>query len=93
MDRPFLFARNGAPAREVIWCAPGKAFAMRFAISSGTEPQSVEWCDSADLALEAVSSLLAQGRPDVKILDEHGQRVSLADLRALAEFQNDSDDA
>ena len=66
---------------------------MRFAISSGTEPQSVEWYDSADLALEAVSSLLAQGRPDVKILDEHGQRVSLADLRALAEFQNDLDDA
>ncbi len=66
---------------------------MRIAISSGTETESKEWHDSADLALEAVSSLLAQGRPEVRIFDEHGQPISLADLRALASFENDSDDA
>lgn len=91
--RPFRSRDEGAPAKDVIGSAPGSVLGMRIAITSGTETEAREWYGSADLALDAVSSLLAEGRANVGIFDEHGRPMSLSDLRALATFENESDDA
>jgi hypothetical protein len=67
---------------------------MRFTIASGTEPrEAVERYDSATLALEAVTSLLAQKLSSIRIFNASGEPVSVDDLRALAVEENESDDA
>ena len=67
---------------------------MRFIVYSGAEnKETPQRYDSADLALEAVSALPAERRQQVSILGENGAPVSLAELRALAEIENESDDA
>jgi hypothetical protein len=54
------------------------ALRMRFVVYSGTGPQELAEChDSASLALEAVSGLLAQGAPNVRVLNQAGESVSL----------------
>jgi hypothetical protein len=66
---------------------------MRFVVYSGENKQTPERYDSADLALEAVSSLPIERRKDVRIFGENDAPVSLAELQALAEIENESDDA
>jgi hypothetical protein len=67
---------------------------MRFVVYLGAQNEETrELYDSADLALEAVSALPAEKRQSVRIVDETGAPVSLADLQALAEIENESDDA
>ncbi len=67
---------------------------MRFVVYSGTDKmETPERCDSAGLALEAVSALSAERRKNVRILSENGAPVSLAELQALAAIENESDDA
>jgi hypothetical protein len=67
---------------------------MRFVVYAGAEnKETPKRYDSADLALEAVSMLPAERRASVRILDENGAPVSFADLQALAEIENESDDA
>jgi hypothetical protein len=67
---------------------------MRFVVYSGTENKETgERYDSADLALEAVSALKAERRENVRVFSEKGALVSLAELQALAEIENESDDA
>ena len=67
---------------------------MRFVVYSGADnKETPERYDSAALALEAVSAFTAERRSDVRILSENGAPVSLAELRALAAIENESDDA
>ncbi len=67
---------------------------MRFVVYSGADnKETPERYDSAALALEAVSAFSAARRSDVRILSENGAPVSLAELRALAAIENESDDA
>jgi hypothetical protein len=66
---------------------------MRFVVHSGTNRETPERYDSADLALEAISALSAERRSVVRIFGENGAPVSLAELQALAEIENESDDA
>jgi hypothetical protein len=67
---------------------------MRFVVYLGTRNEETpELYDSADLALEAVSTLPAEKRQNVRIIGETGAPVSLAELQALAEIENESDDA
>jgi hypothetical protein len=67
---------------------------MRFVVYSGTDnKETPERYDSADLALEAVSALSAEKRQDLRIFNENGAPVSLDELQALAEIENESDDA
>ncbi len=67
---------------------------MRFVVCSGTgNKETRERYDSADLALEAVSVLAAERRENVRIFGENGAPMSLAELQALAEIENESDDA
>ena len=66
---------------------------MRFVVYAGENKETPERYDSADLALEAVSALPAERRGSVRILGENGAPVSFAELQALAEIENESDDA
>ena len=67
---------------------------MRFSVVSGTDIQEfVERHDSATLALDAVERLIAQRLPNIRVLDEKGANVPLADVRELAVVENESDDA
>lgn len=66
---------------------------MRFVVYPGEHKQTPERYDSADLALEALSSLPAERRGSVRIFGENGAPVSLAELQTLAEIENESDDA
>jgi hypothetical protein len=67
---------------------------MRFVVYLGTQnEEKPELYDSADLALEAVSALPVEKRRNVRIVGETGSPVSLAELQALAEIENESDDA
>jgi hypothetical protein len=67
---------------------------MRFVVYLAAQNEGKpEQYDSADLALEAVSALPAERRQNVRIIGETGAAVSLAELQALAEIENESDDA
>jgi hypothetical protein len=75
-----------APSSEECW--------MRFVVYSGTDnKESAERYDSADLALAAISAHSAERRSNVRIFRDNGAPVSLAELQALAEMENESDDA
>ena len=66
---------------------------MRFFVHSGEATQEVvERCDSATLALEAVS-VINQTAPNIRVFNEYGEQVSPADLQQLAAEENESDDA
>jgi hypothetical protein len=66
----------------------------RFVVYSAADnKEAPQRYDSADLALEAVSALPAERRGNVRIIGESGAPVSLAELQALAEIENESDDA
>jgi hypothetical protein len=67
---------------------------MRFVVSSETDIREyVGRYDSAALALEAVTGLLARRLPNIRIFSASGQSVSLDDLRDLAVEENGSHDA
>jgi hypothetical protein len=67
---------------------------MRYFVHSGTDIYpSGERYESAALALEAVERLLAKGAADIRVTEEHGERVSLTTLRDLAVEENENDDA
>jgi hypothetical protein len=67
---------------------------MRFVVSSGTDIRRyTERYDSATLALEAVTELLARRLPNIRIFNASGEIMSLDDLRALAVEENESNNA
>ena len=58
---------------------------MHFVVCSGTSIFEIsERCDCAGAALESALALLARRRPNVRVLDEAGRRVALADLGRAA---------
>jgi hypothetical protein len=68
--------------------------AMGFRVISGTSVQEfVENVESATAALDCVRMLIKAGLPNLQILTEGGRVLSLSELEALAEFENESDDA
>jgi hypothetical protein len=66
---------------------------MRFFVHSGEGIQeAVERCDSAALALEAVTVAGSELAPNIRIFSENGDQVSPTDLQQLAAEENKSDD-
>jgi hypothetical protein len=67
---------------------------MGFRVISGTAVQEfVEHIESVTAALDQVRMLIKAGLPNVRILTEDGRPLSLSELEALAEYENESDDA
>ena len=67
---------------------------MRFRIISRSGIQEfVEQIESATAALDRVRLLIKSGLPNVRIINQDGRALSLSELEALAEFENESDDA
>jgi hypothetical protein len=67
---------------------------MRFRIISGLGTQEfVEHVESATAALDRVRLLIKSGLPNLRIFNKEGRALSLSELEALAEFDNESDDA
>ena len=67
---------------------------MRFFVHSGEcVHEAVERCDSATLALEAISVPGSELAPNIRIFNENGDQVSPADLQQLAAEENESGDA
>ena len=60
---------------------------MRFFVHS-----AVERCDSAALALEAVTVAGSELAPNIWIVNENGDQVSPVDLQQLAAEENEFDD-
>ena len=66
---------------------------MRFFVHSGEGIQeAVERCDSAALALEAVTVAGSELAPNIWIVNENGDQVSPVDLQQLAAEENEFDD-
>jgi hypothetical protein len=58
---------------------------VHFLVSSGTNIFEIsERCDCAGAAFDRALALLARKRPNVRVLDEAGRRVALADLGRAA---------
>jgi hypothetical protein len=66
---------------------------MRFSVHSGEGIQeALERCDSAALALEAVTVAGSELAPNLRIVNENGEQVSPTDLQQLVAEENKSDD-
>jgi hypothetical protein len=58
---------------------------MHFLVSSGTSIFEIsERCEGAGAALDRALALLTGRRPNVRVFDEAGRRVALADLGRAA---------
>jgi orotate phosphoribosyltransferase len=58
---------------------------VHFVVSSGTSIFEIsERCDGPGAALDRTLALLARKRPNVRVFDEGGRRVALADLGRAA---------
>jgi hypothetical protein len=67
---------------------------MQFFIHSGTDIRPLaERYDSATLALDAASDYLKRRLPNVSIVDQDGDSLTLAQLRELASEENENEDA